>query len=119
MAADAYFKAAASNLRQAAQAKKAEADEARRRMAQEEQNKKSQLDDVKNLERTRQTQVNHVESDTERARVSHEVIELHSKANEIERNIAQTKEQLQREAAMKEQQAADITRQAAGLERMS
>lgn len=118
MGTDAYFKAAASNLRQAAQAKKAEADEARRRMAQEEQNKKSQLDNVKNQERARQAEINRVESSAEKALMTHEAVRLHSRASDIERDIAKTKEVLQKEAAIKEQQAADIARQASSVERM-
>lgn len=116
MGAEGYFKAAAHNLRQAAQAKKAEADELRRNLARQESQQKTEVDNLKMQERLHQVELNSTGDSGRKKQLTQETVNLHTQAKRTEKQLAQTREKMSQVAAAKEQEANAIAKEASRFE---
>lgn len=117
MAAGEYLKVAAANLRRAAQARKAEADEARRTVIRTDQETQSEVSSITNQIRLLQVQLSKIEEQAQKSIVYNQIRNLQSKIDELKQQAERHKQQIAQDAGNKEGDVNGLNSQASDLER--
>jgi hypothetical protein len=112
-----YLKAAASELRRAAEIKKREMDEARREIDRQESEKRAQVNDLKREEMVKAARANDVDDNQDRARLVAQVSSLRSEESKVEQEKDQTKSSLAGQISAAERDMNSLLTLAGDLER--
>jgi hypothetical protein len=117
MAVGEYLKVAAAQLRRAAQARKAEADDLRKEINHKDQEKRDNLRNLQGEERVRQVAVASQDDSGMRNLHMRELMELKGQESITEREYEKLKQDMAQQVSIAEGDANDLLQRASDLER--